>query len=83
MQTDKQKIILLDEIEKSHLTVMDAYMRMIDKEIARDSHGIKRSLNSTVIIEISNLGADIFEQLKETLHLDRQANPNQLTLTNC
>lgn len=39
MQTDKRKIILLDEIEKSHSTVMDAYMRMIDEGIARDSHG--------------------------------------------
>lgn len=79
MQTDKRRIILLDEIEKSHPTVMDAYMRMIDEGIARDSNEIERSLNSTVIIATSNLGATIFSQMKDTLHLDRQDNPNELT----
>ncbi|MGX5378214.1 AAA family ATPase [Ligilactobacillus sp. LYQ135] len=78
MQTDKRKIILLDEIEKSNKQVMDAYMRMIDEGIARDSHGIERSLNSTIIIATSNLGADVFGQLKETLKLDRESNPNKL-----
>lgn len=79
MQTDKRKIILLDEIEKSDSQVMDAYMRMIDEGIARDSHNIERSLNSTVIIATSNLGADIFSQLKETLKLDNQSDPNKFT----
>ena len=79
MQTNKRKIILLDEIEKSDSQVMDAYMRMIDEGIARDSHGIERSLNSTVIIATSNLGADIFSQLKETLKLDLQDDPNKFS----
>lgn len=79
MQTDKRKIILLDEIEKSDSQVMDAYMRMIDEGIARDSHDIERSLNSTIIIATSNLGADIFGQLKDNMHLDRQADPNEFS----
>lgn len=78
MQTDKRKVILLDEIEKSNSQVMDAYMRMIDEGIVRDSHDIERSLNSTIIIATSNLGADVFGQLKETLKLDRQSDPNSL-----
>ena len=78
MQTDKRQLVLLDEIEKSHPKVMDAYMRMIDEGIARDSNGIERSLNSTVIIATSNLGADLFSQLADTLRLHRQSNPNKL-----
>lgn len=78
MQTDKRQLVLLDEIEKSHPKVMDAYMRMIDDGIARDSNGIERSLNSTVIIATSNLGADLFSQLADTLRLHRQSNPNKL-----
>lgn len=77
MQTNKRKIILLDEIEKSNGKVMDAYMRMIDEGIAKDSHGVERSLNSTVIIATSNLGADIFGQLKSNLRLDQETNPNE------
>ena len=35
-------------------------------------------MNSTVIIATSNLGADIFSDLSEVMHLNQQANPNKL-----
>lgn len=78
VQTNKEQLILLDEIEKADIAVMDTFMRMIDDGIVRDSHNIDRSINSTVVIATSNLGAQIFSQLSDTFHLDRQANPNKL-----
>lgn len=78
MTVNKRQVILLDEIEKSHKSVMDMYMRMIDEGIVVDKYGNQRSLNSTVIIATSNLGADIFSDLSEVMHLNQQANPNKL-----
>lgn len=79
VQINKQQLILLDEIEKANTAVMDSFMRMIDDGIARDSHHIDRSLNSTVIVATSNLGADIFAQMAENLHVHEQRNPNVLS----
>lgn len=76
VQINKQQVILLDEIEKADISVMDTFMRMIDDGIVRDSHNIDRSLNSTVVIATSNLGAKIFAQLGENLHVHEQKDPN-------
>src|SRR5699024_12347271 len=78
MTVNKQQVILLDEIENSHNTVMDTYMRMIDEGIVVDKYGNQRSLNSTVIIATSNLGSDIFSDLSQVMNLNRQSNPNEL-----
>lgn len=79
MAVNKQKVILLDEIEKSNRQVLFGYMRMIDEGIVRDSNGIERSINNTIIIATSNLAGDIFQQLKENMQLDTQRNPDILT----
>lgn len=79
MAVNKRQLILLDEIEKSHPTVMDSYMRMIDDGIVRDSHNVERSINTTIVFATSNLGAKIFSDLADNMHLNRQANPNVLT----
>lgn len=76
---NKRQIILIDEIEKSHKSVLDAYMRMIDDGIVRDSHNIERSINSTIVIATSNLGAKIFSEFASNLGLHRQIDPNKLT----
>lgn len=78
VQINKRQLILLDEIEKADIAVMDTFMRMIDDGIARDSHNIDRSLNSTIIVATSNLGANIFAQLADNMHLSRQQNPDVL-----
>lgn len=78
VQINKQQLILLDEIEKADIAVMDTFMRMIDDGIVRDSHNIDRSINSTVVVATSNLGADIFAQLAENLHIHEQKDPNHL-----
>lgn len=79
MAVNKQKVILLDEIEKSHPDVLFSYMRMIDEGIVRDSLNIERSINNTVVIATSNLGAKIFDDIQSSMGLDNRTNPNELT----
>lgn len=78
VQINKQQLILIDEIEKANISVMDTFMRMIDDGIVRDSHNIDRSINSTVVVATSNLGANIFKNLADTFHLDRSKDPDKL-----
>lgn len=76
---DKQQVILLDEIEKSHRNVLNGYMRMIDEGIVRDSLGIERSINNTVLLATSNLGASIFSDLAQVMKLDTLENPDEIS----
>lgn len=76
---DKQQVILLDEIEKSHRNVLNGYMRMIDEGIVRDSLGIERSINNTVLLATSNLGANIFSNLAQVMKLDTLENPDEIS----
>ncbi|MTE03608.1 AAA family ATPase [Lactobacillus johnsonii] len=76
MAANKQKVILLDEFEKSHKTVQFSLMRMLDEGIVRDSHGVDRSINNTVVIATTNLGAKFFNDLGKNLNLDRNENPD-------
>lgn len=79
MALDKQVVILIDEIEKSHPDVLNAYMRMIDTGIVIDSSGIERSINSTILIATSNLSAKTFSDLAQTMKLRDSENPDELT----
>lgn len=76
---NKQQVILLDEIEKSHRNVLNGYMRMIDEGIVRDSLGIERSINNTALLATSNLGAQIFGKLAKVMRLDTLENPDVVT----
>ncbi len=77
MTVSKEKVILIDEIEKAHPKVNDTLMRIIDEGIARDSYGFERSLNSTVVIATSNLAAKAFGQLNDSMNLAYQREPNE------
>lgn len=79
MAVNKQKVILLDEIEKSHPDVLFSYMRMIDEGVVRDSLNIERSINNTVVIATSNLGAKTFDDIQTALKLDNRKDPDVLT----
>lgn len=76
---NKQQVILLDEIEKSHPNVLNGYLRMIDEGIVRDSLGIERSINNTALIATSNLGARTFSDLAETMKINTIENPNEIS----
>lgn len=76
---NKQQVILLDEVEKSHRNVINGYMRMIDEGIVRDSLNIERSINNTALIATSNLGAEIFSDLAKVMRLDTLENPDEVS----
>lgn len=78
MQINKQQVILLDEIEKADAAVMDTFMRMIDDGIVRDSHNINRSINSTIVIATTNLGAKEMSRMTRLMKLNSQRDPNKL-----
>lgn len=54
-------------------------MRMIDEGVVRDSGDVERSVNSTIIIATSNLGAEIFSQLAQIMELNTISNPDELS----
>lgn len=77
MAANKQKVILLDEFEKSHKTVQFSLMRMLDEGIVKDSHGVERSINNTVVFATSNLGAKRFNDLGKRMNLEASKNPDE------
>ncbi|QIA88517.1 ATP-dependent Clp protease ATP-binding subunit (plasmid) [Lactobacillus johnsonii] len=76
MAANKQKVILLDEFEKAHKTVQFSLMRMLDEGIVRDSHGVERAINNTVVIATTNLGATFFNDLGKNMKLGRNQTPD-------
>lgn len=51
-------VILLDEIEKAHSSVVNALLQMLDEGMMRDSNNQSVSFRDAIIIATSNAGAD-------------------------
>jgi ATP-dependent Clp protease ATP-binding subunit ClpC len=51
-------VILLDEIEKAHSSVVNALLQMLDEGVMRDHEGKAVSFKDAIIIATSNAGAD-------------------------
>ncbi|MDR2442779.1 MAG: type VI secretion system ATPase TssH [Deltaproteobacteria bacterium] len=68
-------VVLLDEVEKAHLDVMNLFYQVFDKGILTDSEGKKVSFANTVIIMTSNLAANLIEAAQEA---DSDANQDTL-----
>lgn len=58
-------VILLDEIEKAHSTVLSTLLQLLDEGILRDARGREVSFRDTIVIATSNAGAD---RIQEYLH---------------
>lgn len=52
------QVILLDEIEKAHRDVLEAFLAVFDEGIMTDGRGVTVSFENTVIFLTSNLGAE-------------------------
>ena len=52
------QVVLLDEIEKAHRDVLEAFLAVFDEGIMTDGRGVTVSFENTVIFLTSNLGAD-------------------------
>jgi len=58
-------VVLLDEIEKAHSTVLSTLLQLLDEGILRDARGREVSFRDTIVIATSNAGAD---RIQEYLH---------------
>ena len=54
-------VILLDEIDKAHPSVLALFLQVFDKGILTDAYGRKISFKNTYIVMTSNIGADRFK----------------------
>ncbi len=55
-------VILLDEIEKAHSSVLTTFLQLLDEGILRDVRGREVSFRDTVVIATSNAGADRIQE---------------------
>jgi type VI secretion system protein VasG len=56
-------IVLLDEVEKAHIEVMNLFYQVFDKGIMRDGEGREINFRNTIIIMTSNLASDTIVEL--------------------
>lgn len=77
-------VVLLDEVEKAHLDVMELFYQMFDKGTLTDGEGKEINFKNTIIVMTSNLASDIIEKLslaESDISLDRLQEQIRPTLT--
>ena len=55
-------VVLLDEIEKAHSSVLTTLLQLLDEGILRDSRNREVSFRDTIVIATSNAGADRIQE---------------------
>lgn len=55
-------VVLLDEVEKAHVDVMNLFYQVFDRGFMRDGEGREIDFKNTVILMTSNLGAESIQQ---------------------
>jgi ATP-dependent Clp protease ATP-binding subunit ClpC len=58
MRKSPFSVVLLDEIEKAHTSVVNALLQMLDEGVMRDSENRAVSFKDAIVIATSNAGAD-------------------------
>lgn len=56
-------VVLLDEVEKAHLDVMNLFYQVFDKGMLTDGEGKLISFRNTVIMLTSNLASDVIQEM--------------------
>ncbi len=56
-------VVLLDEVEKAHIDVMNLFYQVFDKGTLTDGEGKEISFRNTVIMLTSNLGSDVIQEM--------------------
>jgi len=65
-------VVLLDEIEKAHSSVLTTLLQLLDEGILRDARGREVSFRDTIVIATSNAGSDrIQEYLQRGYQLEQ------------
>ncbi len=57
IQDQPFSLLLLDEIEKAHPSVMNLFLQVLDEGVLIDHHGVKTDFRNAIIIATSNAGA--------------------------
>ena len=55
-------VVLLDEVEKAHIDVMEMFYQVFDRGILRDGEGREVDFSNTVILATSNVGSAAVQQ---------------------
>ena len=58
-------LLLLDEIEKAHPSVLNVFLQILDEGHLADSRGVKTDFRNTIIIATSNAGAKFISDLSK------------------
>ncbi len=78
IKNNPYSIILLDEIEKANITLINLFLQILDEGFITDSKGEKYYFNHTIIIMTSNITSNIdkigFNQEKEKVIQDKLKN---------
>ena len=56
-------VVLLDEVEKAHLSVMELFYQVFDKGSLTDGEGKEIAFGNTVIMLTSNLATDVIQEM--------------------
>ena len=56
-------VVLLDEVEKAHLDVMDLFYQVFDKGVLSDGEGKEIDFSNTVIFLTTNLASDVITEM--------------------
>lgn len=64
-------VVLLDEVEKAHVDVMNLFYQVFDRGFMRDGEGREIDFKNTVILMTSNLGSEEIKEYFSSLDSDR------------
>ncbi len=56
-------VVLLDEVEKAHIDVMNLFYQVFDKGMLTDGEGKEINFKNTILILTSNLASDIIQEM--------------------
>jgi len=56
-------VVLLDEVEKAHIDVMNLFYQVFDKGMLTDGEGKEINFKNTILILTSNLASDVIQEI--------------------
>jgi len=76
VKREPHSVVLFDEIEKAHPTVLQSLLQILEEGRLTDNSGEETSFKNTIIILTSNLGADLIDK-KGSVGFLNESNSNQ------
>jgi ATP-dependent Clp protease ATP-binding subunit ClpC len=72
-------LILLDEIEKAHPSILNLFLQILDEGFLNDARGVRTDFRNTIIIATSNAGAlFIRDYVRDHSEIDKNAFKKEL-----